>query len=173
MPKEKQKKGFTLIEIMIVVAIIILLTSFVVIAVNISRNRTRDAIIISSLEQIQALAETVYNPGDGYKPLYNMRASIRAPITIPEDHRSIAEIKNKIKDIGMNRREINIYFPEDSISPSVSGYNTYCAYVFLVYNPDEIFCVDSTGFANKINVKNKEVNCQKPDNLYSDCRFTD
>ncbi len=165
-----KKEGLTLIELMVVIVIIVTLTSFVVVTVDTARKRTRDTIIVSSLEQIQALAETVYNPNDGYEPLYNMRASIRAPITIPEDHHSIAEIKNKIKDIGMNR-QINIYFPEDSINPSVSGYATYCAYVFLVYNPSEIFCIDSTGFANRINIGNKEVNCQKPDNLYSDCRF--
>jgi prepilin-type N-terminal cleavage/methylation domain-containing protein len=135
MLKEKQKKGFTLIEIMIVVLIIILLTSFVVFAVDTARKRTRDAIIISSVEQVQALAKTVYNPKNGYKDLKN--------------HENVEELKKRVEEMGMGRRFL-LLFPDDKKDINVQyidDFSEFCAYVQLFRNEEQFFCVDYLGNA--------------------------
>ncbi len=147
-------KGFTLIEIMVVVVIIILITSVTVIAISRARDRTRDAIITSSLEQIQGIAETVYNPEDGYKELYKMR---------DEEHPRIEEIRDRIIDMAGPAFNFSIHFPED-IS-GVSGYEEYCVWVKLVQQPrsdaERNFCVDSTGDAKDVYWKSGErYNCR-------------
>jgi competence protein ComGC len=135
--------GFTLIEIMVVVVIIILLTSVVIVAVDTARVRTREAIIMTSLEQIQAIAETNYNPVNGYKELYKMRE---------ENHPRIEEIRSKIIDMAGPAYNFNIFFPEDV--SGVSGYDEYCVWIKLLQQPksgpERNFCVDSTGTAKVV-----------------------
>jgi prepilin-type N-terminal cleavage/methylation domain-containing protein len=158
-----KRKGFTLIELMVVIVIIITLTSFVVIAVDIARKRTRDTIIISSLEQIQALAETTYNPNpdkkDGYKELYNMREGA--------DHH-LKEISDKIETMG---KSMNLFFPHDSTNKR-NDYSEYCAYVRLFMNENEIFCVDSTGKGRKVDIsEGKRIHCMNRESAYDNCEY--
>lgn len=152
------KNGFTIIELMVVIVIILVLTSFVLVVVDNARKKTRDAIIMSSLEQIQAIAETVYNPVDEYKELYNMRES---------DHPKIKEIRDKIKDMGGANFNFEIEFPDDLSGES--GFYEYCAWVKLVQQPiigpARNFCVDSTGVAKIVEWKYGEIeyNCRIED----------
>lgn len=141
--KEIKKKnlGFTLVEILVVLAIIAVIVGVVYIAVDTARKKTRDAIIISSLEQIQALAETIYNPVDGYKKLSN--------------HPNIEDIRNKIKEMG---KDFNLNFTDND--PNYRGnYREYCSYVPL-HKKNEHFCVDYRGVRIKIDVANNEHNCE-------------
>ncbi len=135
-----KKNGFTLIEILVVIVIIVLITSIVVIAIINARDKTRDTIIMTSLEQIQAIAETVYNPIDGYKELYSMREG---------KHPKIEEIRKRIIEMAGEAYNFSIYFPEDVSGES--GYYEYCAWVKLVNQPkngpERNYCVDSTGAA--------------------------
>lgn len=149
------KKGFTLIEIMVVVVIIILLTTFTAIAIDNARKRTRDAIIISSLEQLHALAKTVYDPINEYKEFYYMREK--------KDSR-IEEIRKRIIDMGGSGFNFNIYFPEDVSGEE--GYYEYCAWVKLfkqpLNGPERNFCIDSRGVIRIVDWKWGEVgyNCR-------------
>ncbi len=62
MPKTKQgKSGFTLIEMLVVVAIIGLLSSVVLNALGPARNKAKDARIMQEVGQVRDIAETVYN----------------------------------------------------------------------------------------------------------------
>ncbi len=138
-------KGFTIVELMAVVVIIVLITSVSIVAINRARNRTRNAIITSSLEQIQGIAETTYNPKDGYKEFYNMWEG---------GHRTIKEIQDRIDDMGGG---LKIYLPEHG-EPG-DGYDKYCAQAFLYPRGKRIgMCVDSLG--NKVVEDLIKLNCE-------------
>jgi prepilin-type N-terminal cleavage/methylation domain-containing protein len=145
-----KKRGFTLVEILVVVVIIILITTFSLIAIESARNKTRNAIIVSSLEQVQAIGETVYNPEDGYKELSKMRPSTHDS---DQDYYTLKQIRKKIEEMGSDAR---IRFPKDD---GIGEYEEYCAYAFAVPldNQYTVFCVDSSG--NKVKAPLGDLNC--------------
>ncbi len=57
----KNKNGFTLVEMLVVIAIIGILSATLLTALGPARNKAKDARIISSLNQIRAIAETLYD----------------------------------------------------------------------------------------------------------------
>jgi len=145
-----KKRGFTIIEILVVVAIVVLLGTFIVVAVTASRNRTRDAIIKTSLEQIEGIAETTYDPSIGYQIIGDMRGS---PYDIEDDYHTIREIRQRIRDMGSSFR---MFFPEDGVG--ASGFGQYCAYAPLASDSSKIFCIDS--FGNKVVEDSDKISCQ-------------
>src|SRR3989344_5774077 len=62
----ENNKGFTLIEMLVVIAIIGLLSSVVVIGLGGSRSKARDARRIADIQQIQNSLELAYDPATGY-----------------------------------------------------------------------------------------------------------
>ncbi len=146
--------GFTLIEIMVVVVIIILITSVTVIAINNARIRTRDAIIITSLEQVKGLAETVYNPENQYGEL--------------KDHPNILEIKNKIVEMGIDFR-LHHYGAFTGISGD--DWSRYCSYAELASDPSVVVCVDWKG--NKTIEKAVKINCTELAVPKPNCEYRD
>lgn len=136
----KRKKGFTLIEIMVVVVIIAAILAVIIVSINRARLRTRDTIIISQVEQVQALAETVYNPENQYGEL--------------KDHPSILEIKNKIVEMGIDFR-LHHYGAFTGISDG--DWSRYCSYAELASDPSVVVCVDWKG--SKTIEKAVKINC--------------
>ncbi len=68
--KEKQKNGFTLVELLITVAIIGILSAVVLTSMSGARNRAKDGRRISDIKQIQLALELYYDINTGY-PLDN------------------------------------------------------------------------------------------------------
>src|SRR5207247_1593602 len=54
------RKGFTLIEMLVVIAIIGILAAMVLAALGPSRNKAKDARVVADLTQARAVAETLY-----------------------------------------------------------------------------------------------------------------
>ncbi len=158
MSKDRRKKGFTILEMAVVVTIIAIIVGVVVISTNRARERTRDAVIISSLEQIQAIADTVYSPATGYKELAEMRDN---------DVHQIKDIRERIEDTGYGVK-FNLNFPSD-ISGHQGDFSEYCAWVKLAIQnnnePERNFCVDSNG-------SSLVVHWSFPDTVYY-CRVVD
>ncbi len=149
---QKKERGFTIIELLVGVVIIVLFATVSFIALSIARDRTRDAVIKTELEQLQGIAETVYHPEIGYKELWEMRGN---PLDTEDDFDTLKQIRTRISDMG---RKVDIWFPEDSIY-GTEGFDEYCAMVLLFSKEDEIFCVDSTGFVGKVDVSDGPVEC--------------
>lgn len=60
----KSRKGFTLIELMVVISIISFLSSIILTFVNSARDKAKDAVIRSQLASMRSAAEVYYN-GNG------------------------------------------------------------------------------------------------------------
>src|ERR1700719_1779186 len=78
-----QKRGFTLIELMMVIAIIGLLAAIISVSLASARAKGRDGKRISDLKSIQLALETFYNdyqmyPCDIYSKAYTINASCPA-----------------------------------------------------------------------------------------------
>jgi len=87
----KQRGGFTLIEMLVVVAVIGLLSSVLLTSLGPARDKARDSRIIQEINQVRALAETIYNGNyNGLPPV----EGVSAIDAIPNE-----ELKRLAKDI--------------------------------------------------------------------------
>jgi prepilin-type N-terminal cleavage/methylation domain-containing protein len=66
--RDNKKQGFTLIELMVVIAIISLLTSITLVALNSSRGKGRDAARRHNLQQVQLAIELYFSDNNAYPP---------------------------------------------------------------------------------------------------------
>jgi len=123
MNREYKKAGFTLVEMLVVIAIIGILSATVLTALGPARNKAKDARIISELNQIRAIAETVY---DGSYASFNE--------TQPEVVKAAA-------DILKNGGNLQIKFSEGDLN--------FAAYSQLPSNNSSFYCVDSLGTAKE------------------------
>ena len=70
-------RGFTLIELMLVISIIGLLASIVVSALSSARLKARDSAIISEVQEMQKIAELVYSDTGSY-------VAVQPPVHLPD-----------------------------------------------------------------------------------------
>ncbi len=62
----KNKKGFTLVELLVVIAVIALIGVFAAVAVNSARSKQRDATRLSNVRQMQSALEDHFNEYNQY-----------------------------------------------------------------------------------------------------------
>lgn len=123
MNREYKEAGFTLVEMLVVIAIIGILSATVLTALGPARNKAKDARIISELNQIRAIAETVY---DG------------SYIDFNQDQLEVAKAG---ADILKNGGNLQIRFSEGALN--------FAAYSQLPSNNSSFYCVDSLGTAKE------------------------
>lgn len=119
------RKGFTLIEMLVVVAIIGILSASVLVALGPSRNKAKDARIISGVQQVRALAEALYDPTS---------ATPYSRVIVGETN--IAKVKT----------DVDSQAPGGAltISPVPPG-TAYVVYARLASDPTKYYCADSAG----------------------------
>ena len=126
----RNNKGFTLVEMLIVIAIIGILSATVLTALGPSRNKAKDARIISNLQQVRAVAETLYD-GD-YNALPN-------GVVQPSE----SNFGSAAADIAENQGALTINVSADGLE--------YAAYSDLATgNGSKWYCVDSAGVAREL-----------------------
>ena len=66
-----QKRGFTLVELLVVVAIIALLASIIIANINTGRSRAKNNVIKENLYSLKLAAELEYDRNDSYEGVCN------------------------------------------------------------------------------------------------------
>ncbi len=112
---KKNLDGFTLIELMVVIAIIAILAGGILVMLQSGRDAAYDSRKKSAISQIRSLAGVEYaiNIIDGYSNL--------------EGNKDVEKIREEYTDI--------VIYGDDS---------NYCAYVPLLAGDDAYFCVSNT-----------------------------
>lgn len=71
-----KKEGFTLIEMMVVIAVVAILSAAVLAGLAPSRNKAKDSRIISGVQQARAVVEGLYDPFSGGYPVSEPAAAV-------------------------------------------------------------------------------------------------
>lgn len=131
MPKHKRARGFSLIEILITVAIIGILASLILAAVSGSRNKGHDARIRNDVSQLRYLAESVYDTQGANYANWSAHASVTTAIT------------QLLDDIDRNNGD-TAGTPYVTIIRD-SQTTDYCLSTPLRAQAGQYYCIDATG----------------------------
>ncbi|MBI4994701.1 type II secretion system protein [Candidatus Peregrinibacteria bacterium] len=131
-----RKQGFTLIEMLVVVAIIGVLSSVILTALGPSRDKAKDARIIQEINQIRALLESM-NDGD-----YD------AVPEIPASAIDNADLRVLVDDISRVGVAVTVHKYPSSRASRYIVYSSLNLKLGTTESPIvNYFCVDSTGRA--------------------------
>ncbi len=116
---QKNKKGFTLIELMVVIAIIAILATVVLVALQGARDAAEDSKRKSALSQVRSVAEVYYaNNQRSYADLATEDSEIEQLLDEHED---------------ADEGGLTIHSDADN----------YCAYIQLTGEDDDYFCLSN------------------------------
>jgi prepilin-type N-terminal cleavage/methylation domain-containing protein len=135
----KNLSGFTLIEMLVVVAIIGILSSVILTALGPARNKAKDARIIEEVNQARAFAESTA-AGSSYVSLPTVRPDSVATIADPN-------LQSLASDIQTQGGGLYI---EKALYPPYTWYIVFSALNTLVgpqANETQYYCVDNSGHA--------------------------
>lgn len=139
MKPRKYEQGFTLIEMLVVVAIIGILSSVILTALGPARNKAKDARIIEEVNQARAIAEAAAVNGS-YTSLQAVRPDNISSITDPN-------LQALASDIAAQGGGLYI---EKSLYPPYAWYTVFSALNAPggpQSNETQYYCVDSSGHA--------------------------
>ena len=129
----KVSKGFTLVEVLVVVAIITVLITISLTSIDRYQNKSSDAVIGADLSQVRKIAVMVYIDGHSYEPIFDDADTLNDGL---EAYPALKIIEDGIREI------------VDKDPKCFSEKTKYCVQSELLL--DGYFCVDSTGFAGNI-----------------------
>ncbi|MEK7506156.1 MAG: type II secretion system protein [Patescibacteria group bacterium] len=144
---KKSKEGFTLIEMLVVVAVIGLLSSVILVALGPAKEKAKDSRIIQEVNQVRSLAETMY---DG-----SYRILPQLPSVIEIGNKNLKELAD---DIALQGGALTIINP--------APFKGYSAYSKLntklgdAANPViQYYCIDSVGHSVNTTIEPSTPTC--------------
>ena len=138
-----KKRGFTLVELLVVIAVIGLLASIIVVSLNTARKRAKNAAIKQALAELRIAAEWEYDQNDDYDIVCLGNDINTAAGT------NFARIQQAIVDNGgVERLCYDRDTNNDNASPwdACGGEKKWCARVTNMPNGGS-WCVDYTGYS--------------------------
>ena len=139
--KDKTQYGFTIIEMLVVVAVIGLLSSVVLTALGPARDKARDSRIIQEVNQVRSLAETLYN-GYNYDALESL----------PSFNIQNADLRELSDDITVQGGALSIIKFTPAPAKSYAAFSQLNVKAGDSENPvTQYYCVDSAGHSLILN----------------------
>lgn len=138
----KKSRSFTLIEMMVVIAIIGILSAVVLVYLGAARNKARDARIQSDLSQIRSIAALINDDKDSYATLCGA--------DIPPTLNNTLLDNNYIAQLTIIEDDINDQQPGAAVVLTCYVGGTpeiYCVEAELISSGAGYYCIDSTGIA--------------------------
>lgn len=124
-----KSKGFTLIEILIVIAIIGILASIVVVSLRGASERTKNTKIVTDIVQVRKVAEVMYvQEATGYENLCSQG-------TLNVNNETLLTLKN----------DIEYYSGSSDVITCYASVRSYCVSVELLGVQTKWFCIDDEG----------------------------
>lgn len=137
--KNAKSPGFTLIEMLVVVAIIGILSSVILTALGPARNKAKDARIIQEVNQARAIAESTAVDGS-YADVQNIRPGNLTAVTNPDMQTLASDIQGQGGGL----------YVEKALYPPYSWYIVFSALntkVGAQNDQTQYYCVDNSGHA--------------------------
>ncbi len=132
------KKGFTLIELMVVIAIIAILATVVLVSLGSARNAAEDANRSAVINQVRSFAEVSLAQSEDLNYIgltYDQDADPKLPL---------APLNELIKEHGNATDYATLGKTDGILRINVSADNqAYCAQIPLKSTPGDFFCVDA------------------------------
>lgn len=125
--KQRFQTGFTLVELLVVVAIIGILSALILVSFTNYRNKGKDSRIETSLSQVRRVATIIFNENNSYQ-------SVCVGNTLNGANSDLGKIKNDV----MNNSGSN-----PSCYASAGAYCVQSSFA----TPGKSYCVDSIGYA--------------------------
>ncbi len=150
--KKADSRGFTLLELLVVVSIISLLVAIVLSATSSSRAKAKDSRVISDVQQIRVSLHYGFL-NTIYRDLYNASAnqvSVAGTLTNAATGPSNANLTALAADLTTQGSTVTYIVNTTSIAGNATTPNTsdFAVYGRLVTDSTKYFCMDSAGRTN-------------------------
>jgi len=141
--------GFTVLELLVVLAIIGILSSIVLMSVSSARNQAKDVRVRANVRSLRDLVETSHN-GSYYADITPNDTSYNngddhfgSAYSSGPDYQALRYIKTENVNLGSDS-----FFSIKSRNASPYQAVSYAVYGRLITNPAKYFCLDSNGGSN-------------------------
>ena len=135
----KYRKGFTVLELILVLSIILVLIGIVVLALHKIAEKGKATRIIADLSELRKLMDEVYiNELSGFENICSVQGG-----TLSDSPSSDPELNKKVKEI---KQDLEKLTGPHSIK-CFSNKNDYCIHIEAL---EKYFCIDSEGRINAL-----------------------
>lgn len=158
----KMRRGFTLVELLVVISIIAILAALATISFTSTQKQTRDTQRKSDLKQYQNALEVYANKNNGLYPMWGNEVSA-AGVQFCNGSLALAQCPQDPKYSSDNTYYYH-YESDGTLNNGSATATKYILFATLESDPDTYWVVCSTGISGKTTIypSNSDGNCPSP-----------